>query len=259
MLQMQSGSVGHGGYALMTMCGLGLLLGMRHSTDADHVVALSTIVSQQRSIVRAALIGAFWGVGHTITIVVVGALIILLHVSIPVRLGLALEFSVGVMLVLLGLLNLTGWMHRTTHEASRFDTQLAGRAQNTGQEREARTLWREVQRLGRYHALRPIAIGLVHGLAGSAAVALLVMSTIHDPRWATAYLFIFGAGTVVGMMLMTMAMAVPLTYSSKRFGRLNEYLANASGVVSVCFGTLLIYQLGFVEGLFSRTPHWIPR
>ena len=90
-------------------------------------------------------------------------------------------------------------------------------------------------------------------------MALLVLSTIRSPMWATVYLLIFGAGTMVGMMLMTTAMAVPLAFAGDRFGRVSHFLGIASGVVSVCFGTFLVYQLGFVGGLFGSHPQWTPQ
>src|SRR6201998_416270 len=99
---------------ILFVTGLGLILGMRHSTDADHVVAISTIVSKQRSIRNAAFIGSIWGIGHTITIFIVGSLIILFGVEVPPRVGLSLEFSVALMLILLGVLNLTGVMQKVT-------------------------------------------------------------------------------------------------------------------------------------------------
>ena len=242
---------------------LGLVLGMRHSTDADHVVAISTIVSKQRSIRNAAFIGSVWGLGHTITIFIVGALIILFGVEIPPRVGLSMEFSVAVMLILLGVLNLSGVMQKVT---SYFTPAIAGRAiasrpapRDQGRTRMQGWLDHSVGRFGLYQCLRPLAIGLVHGLAGSAAVALLVLSTIHDPAWATAYLLIFGAGTMIGMMCMTAAIAVPLTFAGDRFARLSKYLATASGMVSLCFGSFLVYQLGFLGGLFTSHPQWIPR
>jgi ABC-type nickel/cobalt efflux system permease component RcnA len=242
---------------------LGLVLGMRHSTDADHVVAISTIVSKQRSIRNAAFIGSVWGLGHTITIFIVGALIILFGVEIPPRVGLSMEFSVAVMLILLGILNLSGVMQKVT---SYFTPANAGRAiasraasRDQGRTRMHGWLDQSVGRFGLYQCLRPLAIGLVHGLAGSAAVALLVLSTIHDPAWATAYLLIFGAGTMIGMMCMTAAIAVPLTFAGDRFARLSKYLGTASGMVSLCFGSFLVYQLGFLGGLFTSHPQWTPR
>jgi ABC-type nickel/cobalt efflux system permease component RcnA len=242
---------------------LGLVLGMRHSTDADHVVAISTIVSKQRSIRNAAFIGSVWGLGHTITIFIVGALIILFGVEIPPRVGLSMEFSVAVMLILLGVLNLSGVMQKVT---SYFTPAIAARAiaSRPAPRDERRTrmqgwLDQSVGRFGLYQCLRPLAIGLVHGLAGSAAVALLVLSTIHNPAWATAYLLIFGAGTMIGMMCMTAAIAVPLTFAGDRFAKMSKYLATASGMVSLCFGSFLVYQLGFLGGLFTSHPQWTPR
>lgn len=242
---------------------LGLILGMRHSTDADHVVAISTIVSKQRSVRNAALIGSVWGIGHTITIFIVGSLIILCGVEIPPRVGLSMEFSVAVMLVLLGVLNLSGVMQKI---AERFTLSSSAsidgpppRVQNAGPPRANPWLQERIGCLGVYQCLRPLVIGLVHGLAGSAAVALLVLSTIRNPVWAMIYLLIFGAGTMIGMMCMTAAIAVPLSLGGHRFGKLSQYLGVASGVVSLCFGSVLVYQLGILGGLFTGHPQWVPR
>ncbi len=233
--------------------GLGLLLGMRHSTDPDHVVAVSTIVSKQRSIRQAGLIGTIWGLGHTLTIFAVGSMIILFGVVIPPRLGLSMEFSVALMLILLGVLNLTGVMQRMTSYLTRKPLAIPTIS-------KAETLLdRSVGRFGVYQCVRPLVIGVVHGLAGSAAIALLVLSTIHSPVWATVYLLIFGAGTMVGMMCMTAAMAVPLAFAGSRFTSISRGFSVASGVVSVCFGFFLVYQLGFLGGLFTSHPQWTPR
>lgn len=243
---------------VLFVTGLGLILGMRHSTDADHVVAISTIVSKQRSIRNAALIGTVWGLGHTITIFAVGSLIILFGVEIPPRVGLSMEFSVAIMLILLGLLNLSGVMQRIV---SRFTPKLAplpSEAKGTPSN-WSRLLENPVSRLGLFQCVRPLVIGLVHGLAGSAAVALLVLSTIHNPYWATAYLLVFGFGTMIGMMSMTCVIALPLAMAGDRFARLEHYLGLASGMVSVCFGSFLVYQLGFLGGLFNSHPQWTPR
>ncbi len=244
------------------VAGLGLILGMRHSTDPDHVVAVSTIVSKQRSIRHAALIGSLWGLGHTLTIFVVGCLIILFGVVIPPRLGLSMEFSVALMLILLGVLNLTGVMQKITNRFTGGGRGESATLLTVDPLREKTKtemlLDRSVGRFGLYQCVRPLVIGIVHGLAGSAAVALLVLSTIHSPLWATIYLLIFGAGTMVGMMCMTAAMAVPLAYAGNRFTRVSHYLQVASGLVSVCFGVFLVYQLGFLGGLFTSHPQWTP-
>jgi hypothetical protein len=106
--------------------------------------------------------------------------------------------------------------------------------------------------------LRPLLIGIVHGLAGSAAVALLVLSTIKDPRWAIFYLLIFGVGTIAGMMLITLALALPFSYAGARFSWVNRGLITGSGLLSLGFGLFLAYQIGFVDGLFTSHPSWTP-
>ena len=113
--------------------------------------------------------------------------------------------------------------------------------------------------IGLYQAVRPLVVGLVHGLAGSAAVALLVLATIRDPLWAVAYLFLFGLGTVVGMMLITAVIALPFAYSAGRFAIVNRYLGLAAGLLSLGVGLFLAYQIGLVDGLFTANPQWSPK
>jgi sulfite exporter TauE/SafE len=214
--------------ALFSVLVLGFLLGMRHATDPDHVVAVTTIVSQQRSLARAARTGALWGLGHTATILLVGGAIILLKVrlsGIPPRLGLSLEFAVAVMLIVLGLLTLAGNDRRVAESTA-----------------------------------RPITIGFVHGLAGSAAVATLPqVALIPNPMWAAGYLAVFGIGTIAGMLLITVSIAAPSLLAVRRFHGLNRTLRIASGVASVGFGLFLVHRIGFVDGLFTAAPAWTPR
>ena len=253
---------------------LGLFLGMRHSTDADHVVAVSTIVSRQRSIKSSTMIGLLWGLGHTLTIFLVGSAIIVFGVVIPPRLGLSMEFSVALMLILLGVLNLTGVMRWITEHFSprevvpaeplrtvstSFASEGPGETKPKVSGRVETFLERTTGKLGLYQTVRPLFVGLVHGLAGSAAVALLVLSTIKSPLWSTAYLLVFGFGTMVGMMLMTAAISVPLVYTGNKFSRINRHLTSISGLASTAFGIFLVYHIGFVDGLFTAQAHWIPQ
>jgi high-affinity nickel-transport protein len=113
-------------------------------------------------------------------------------------------------------------------------------------------------RLGLFQVLRPVVVGIVHGLAGSAAVALLVLSTIHDPQWAVLYLLVFGIGTIGGMMLVTTALALPFSFAGHKFAWLNRSFVIGSGLLSLGFGLFVCYQIGFVGGLFTVHPHWTP-
>ncbi|MGH9204279.1 MAG: high-affinity nickel-transport family protein [Vicinamibacterales bacterium] len=215
----------------LSIVSLGFFLGMRHATDPDHVIAITTIVSRERSVKRAAWSGAVWGIGHTVTIVLVGGAIILFNVAIPARLGLLMELSVGVMLVVLGVMNVTGTTNAPKNWLSRTQVQFT----------------------------RPLAVGIVHGLAGSAAVALLVLTTIRTPAWAVAYLLVFGLGTVLGMVLVTTLMGVPFAYTSRQFSSTNRRLQLATGLISIGFGILLTYKIGYLDGLLTAAPVWVPR
>ena len=275
---------------LVSLLLLGFFLGMRHATDADHVIAIATIVSRQRTLRGSVLIGAAWGIGHTLTILAVGSAIILFGVVIPARVGLAMELAVGIMLVILGLLTLTG-MGRVLRDAIAPGRPLLEHAHAHGHDlavhdhahahgdyvhqhahgHDARDhghpadqtplarLDRTLGTLSLYQWLRPLVVGIVHGLAGSAAVALLVLAAVRDPTWAIAYLLLLGAGTVAGMMLITVALAAPFAFSWSRLPRFNWQLRVASGLISLGFGLLLIYEIGFsAGGLFTAAPSWQP-
>ena len=270
----------------LSIIALGFFLGMRHATDPDHVIAVTTIVSRERQISKSAWIGAFWGVGHTLTIFIVGAAIILFNIVIPPRIGLSMELAVGFMLILLGVINVVAFF-RTSHS----DLALARAASDPpraselvhshahshgdfihthphrhGPEEHAHSAehnpvaWmdRLLLRFKLYRPLRPLMIGIVHGLAGSAAVALLVLATIRDARWAIAYLLVFGLGTIAGMMVITMTIASSFHLARGR-QQLLRRLAVASGALSLGFGIFVAYQIIAVNGLLSAHPQWTPR
>ncbi len=275
--------------SLLAVLALGFFLGMRHATDPDHVIAVSTIVARERSPWGAAVIGAAWGIGHTLTILVVGSGIVIFKWVITPRVGLSMELAVGVMLIVLGLMNLSGILdlirgsaagaavepssphpdrtavaiaaevHSHAHRHGDYvHTHPHGHQPEAHPHNPERTpvtwLDRHLGRLRLYQLIRPLAVGVVHGLAGSAAVALLVLTTIRSPQWAVLYLGVFGVGTIVGMMLITALISVPFAYTGNRFGVLNRRLRIASGVISLAFGLFIAYRIGFVEGLFTGTP-----
>ena len=267
--------------SLPAVCVLGFFLGMRHATDSDHVLAVTTIVSRYRTTAGAAMIGALWGVGHTITILVVGAGIVLLGWVIPPRVGLSLELSVAVMLTVLGLMNLTGVLQRITESVAPpadppgtvhahphphgdyVHTHIHGHAPeahpHAPEQSPLARLDRRLVGFGLYQAARPLIVGVVHGLAGSAAVALLVLTAIGNTAWSILYLLVFGAGTIAGMMLITAGIAWPFVFAGARFARLPQRLRLVSGVIGLVVGLTLAYRVGVVDGLFGAQPRWTPR
>ena len=202
--------------ATLTLLALGFLLGMRHATDPDHVVAVTTIVARRRSVLASSFVGAAWGLGHTLTILLVGGGMVLFEIVVPPRAFLAAELGVAVMLVALGFANLR------RPRAAPTDSNA-----------------------------RPFVVGTVHGLAGSGALVALGAPLVADPRWSIAALLCFGLGTVAGMMLVTGIIAVPARYATARYAGAGHWLRIASGVTSVVFGLLLAHHVGVVEGLFA--------
>ncbi len=268
---------------------LGLILGMRHATDPDHVIAVTTILSRERRLAVAARIGVVWGLGHTLTVLIVGAAIIVFKIAIPTRLGLSMEFAVAIVLILLGAGAAAGLVRnaatRTFGDSLRDERMVVhthahahdggvhahphvhvGAHEDAHEDDDDAThhdhriaLDAPPTFAARRPLLRSFAVGLVHGLAGSAAIALLVLSAIPDPMWATLYLAIFCVGTIIGMALITTAIATPFIAVSKRASWIHQGLVTGSGLLSFCFGLFLAYQIGFVDHLFSGAATWIPQ
>jgi hypothetical protein len=197
-----------------------LMLGMRHATDSDHIVAVTAIASGERSVAKATWLGAMWGFGHTLTLLLVGGAIIAFRITFTPRIGLSMEFAVAVMLMVLGVLNLLEIRPRSASVS----------------------------------LSRPFLVGIVHGLAGSAAAVLIILPLIPDPRWAALYLLVFGLGTVVGMTLITLSIAAPSFLLAARMSGMQRSLRLASGAVSLIFGVYLAHKVGFADGSFLSEP-----
>jgi sulfite exporter TauE/SafE len=235
---------------LFTIVAIGFLLGMRHATDPDHVIAVTTIVTREHDVKRSAWIGVAWGIGHTLTILAVGGAIILFRITLPPRVGLGMEMAVAVMLVVLGLKSLGGLFASPIPSPARAHVHSHD---------HAALMDRWLQRFRAYKLVRPLMVGIVHGLAGSAAVALLVLSTIPSLNWSLAYLAVFGVGTIVGMMLITLTIGSTFAYGQRRFAHIGRHFGVAAGLISLVFGVFIAYQIGFVHGLFLGNATWIPR
>ncbi|WP_437567424.1 high-affinity nickel-transport family protein [Sorangium sp. So ce542] len=233
---------------------LGFSLGIRHATDADHVIAVATIVSRVRSLGVALLIGAMWGLGHTVTLMLIGGGILLFGLVVPPHVGLAMELTVALMLIGLGAYHLL----RIYRAVRRGEPQAPSAEHHDGHRHGVGWADRVFGGSRLYVSLRPLLIGVVHGVAGSAAVALLVLTTVHDPRWGLGYIALFGAGTIAGMMLITGMLAVPFAYTGARFGGMHRALGAAAALLSVGFGLFLAYDISIGSGLFTATPQWTP-
>ncbi|MDT4954661.1 MAG: hypothetical protein QOJ02_2799 [Acidobacteriota bacterium] len=226
----------------------GFVLGLKHAVEVDHLAAVSTIVSERKSLLSSLLVGGLWGVGHTISLLIAGFFVILLHVEISERVALFLEFCVGLMLVVLGanaLRKLWRGGHFHIHAHSH-----GGRAHVHPHihDREAETDAHTHH--GYQSSMRPLFVGMVHGLAGSAALMLLVLSTISSPLVGFAYIIIFGVGSIGGMMMMSALVSLPLYLTATRFTRANLMMRGLAGLFSLSFGLFVIYQIGVAGNLF---------
>jgi ABC-type nickel/cobalt efflux system permease component RcnA len=231
--------------------GLGFLLGLKHATEADHLVAVTTIVSEQRSVARSALVGATWGVGHTAALLAAGVVVILLEVTIPTRVAAALEFAVALMIVLLGsrVLYLAlckrrrvhvhahthdGHTHTHLHFHEQRDAHAANAVHSPSHERHRG-----------FGGWRPLFVGAVHGLAGSAALTLLILTEVlrnGSRALGLAYLLIFGVGSIGGMMLMSALISLPFVFTASRFTRVDAPVRMLTGLLSVAFGIYYAWQ-----------------
>ena len=232
----------------ISVLSLGFVLGLKHALDADHLVAVTTIVSEKRGLFSSAIIGAVWGLGHTAALLAVGIVVLLLQTQIPERVAQTMEFAVAIMLVLLGAnllrkIFLGKELHMHAHQhGGHFH------AHPHVHERA------EADEPHTHHGLqvsgRPFFIGLVHGMAGSAALMLLVLATIPSPIIGLLYIAIFGIGSVGGMLLMSAAISLPFAFTANKFLRLNFAVRALAGVFSIAFGIFMMYEIGFVDGLF---------
>jgi ABC-type nickel/cobalt efflux system permease component RcnA len=221
--------------SFISILALGFALGLKHAVEADHLAAVTTIVSERRSLWSASLVGGFWGVGHTISLFIVGALVVFLKLQIDEKTEGYLESGVGVMLVLLGANALykllrgdKPHLHKHTHDGKphiHLHTHEKA-AKNT------------------HHKLtiRSVVVGMIHGLAGSAALMLLIVPTIASPLTAMLFILVFGVGSIGGMMLMSLLVGLPLHFTASRFLQINFVLRCLAGVVSCILGALIIHE-----------------
>jgi len=226
----------------------GFVLGLKHAVEADHLAAVSVIVSERKSFWSSALVGGLWGVGHTLSLLVAGVAVIVFHVKLDESAERALEFTVGLMLVALGANALRrlargGRVHLHAHRHGGRE-HIHPHIHDDSPEPNPHT----------HHGLRlgprPLLVGMMHGLAGSAALTLLVLSTISSPAVGLLYLFVFGVGSAGGMMLMSALFGLPVYLSAARFARAHLAVRGLAGLFSLSLGLFTVYEVGYVNGLF---------
>ncbi|MBI2850119.1 MAG: sulfite exporter TauE/SafE family protein [Chloroflexi bacterium] len=265
--------------SVWSVLALGLLLGIRHAFDTDHLVAVTTIVSEYRNPLRAIWIGVSWGLGHTTTLFLAGVVLLLLDVQMPERLALLFEFLVGIMLILLGtqaflsLRRLEIHAHPHQHENGETDLHEHFHIHGAADEHSHRPLgrWEKLSKLliagitpgesqpaaesaGKalkpFFRLKSYLVGIVHGMAGSAALMLMVLASIESTVTGAMYILLFGLGTVVSMGLVSIFISLPFSVSG-RLPRLNRAIQAITGTISILFGLWLMYQVGIIEGLLT--------
>ena len=231
---------------------LGLLLGSKHSLDPDHVVAVSTIVSEYRNPLRSFWVGVSWGLGHTTTLLIIGIVIIALRLTIPERMALLFEFAVGVMLVALGAQVIYSFRKKKVHQhAHGHEDEAHQHFHSHAQSRDHTPEHHDTHGIGKpFLRKKSYLVGTVHGVAGSAALTLLVLASIESPIVGLAYILLFGLGSVLSMGIMTVIIGLPFVVSAGRLPNLNRTIQFVVGTLSILFGGFLMYQIGIVDGLF---------
>jgi len=238
---------------VLALLGLGLVFGLKHATEVDHVVAVSTIVSEHRNVFRSALVGGLWGVGHTAALLFVGVVVLLFRAAIPAQMANWLEFGVALMIIGLGVLALTRalqrrsdfHLHKHTHD---------GQAHVHVHFHETPTQHDQAQSTRHTHAIssigiKPVLVGTMHGLAGSGAITLLVLTQIESPWVGMVYLAVFGIGSIVGMLIMSGLIGLPFAMTSRNLTGLHHRLQAAAAGLSIAFGLWYAYQTGLASGL----------
>tara|TARA_R110002096_G_scaffold245529_1_gene437761 strand:+ start:2166 stop:2873 length:708 start_codon:yes stop_codon:yes gene_type:complete len=222
---------------------LGILIGMRHAFEADHVAAVASLVSSNQSLRDSIKQGAIWGLGHTLTLFIFGSIVILMDTSMPERIALGLEFIVGIMLIVLGIDVIRRLMKNKVHFHSH--------KHESGEEHfHAHSHKGEIKHNSNEHRhehnrsfpLRALLVGLMHGMAGSAALILLVLQTVKSPLTGLLYMLLFGVGSLIGMAVLSAIIAIPLQYSSRGLTWLHHGFHIVIGFTTIILGSTLTYE-----------------
>jgi ABC-type nickel/cobalt efflux system permease component RcnA len=235
-----------GSLSMMAVLSIGLVFGLKHATEVDHVVAISTIVSRHKNIFHSAIVGALWGAGHTAALVVVAAIVLSLRIAVPESVSGWLELGVAIMIVGLGISALRQALKKNAH-VHVHQHNHDGLSHTHIHFHENETQHQPALRSQHSHALsslgwKPILIGMMHGLAGSGALMLLVLTQISSPWLGFLYVATFGLGSIVGMLVMSGLIGLPFAFSSRKLTHLHQGLQTVAAVFSICFGLWYAYK-----------------
>jgi sulfite exporter TauE/SafE len=228
----------------LTVLGLGFILGLRHALDADHLAAVSTVLAERPSWRASGLVGLSWGIGHTLVLLFMGAIVLILRVPIPEPLAIAAEGLVGLMLVLLGgllgvkLIRERWHLHPHDHDGKRH---VHLHSHSYSYDHAHAHWWRD--------SVRPLCIGMAHGLAGSAALLLLVVASAETVAEGLLYIAVFGCGSILGMMVIGLVLSLPVVYSLRLGRPLFLAVQGVASAGSIALGCSIIYRIVSGESL----------
>jgi ABC-type nickel/cobalt efflux system permease component RcnA len=234
----------------LTLLLLGFVIGMRHAVEGDHVAAVASLATRSRSLADTVRQGAAWGLGHTLTLFAFGSVVLVLDLVMPQPMAQILELAVGVMLILLGMDVLRRLVQQRIHFHLHHhsDGEVHFHAHSHNGERI-----HDVRRHSHEHPegfpVRALFVGLMHGMAGSAALILLTVQTVQSPLLGLLYILLFGIGSMLGMALLSFAIAIPLSYSARGMTWLHNGLQGVVGVLTIGIGSMLVYEMAWTEHL----------
>jgi len=241
-------------WSLIAVVAIGLGFGLKHATEVDHIVAVSTIVSEHRTLWRSTLVGALWGMGHTASLVAVGVVVLVLRVTIPDWVASWLEFGVALMIIGLGASALIRSLHK------RRDFHLHRHQHDGVSHVHIHFHEHETEHAGpvtaHSHAIsivgrKPFLVGAMHGLAGSAALMLWVVAQTNSLITGMIYLCIFGIGSILGMVFMSGLVGLPFMFTSRRLSGVHYSLQTLAGIISIAFGLWYAYATGLITELWN--------
>jgi ABC-type nickel/cobalt efflux system permease component RcnA len=243
-----------GSFNLLAVLTIGLVFGLKHATEVDHVVAISTIVSRHKNVFRSALVGALWGAGHTASLLIVGVIVLSLRIAIPEQVSGWLEFGVAVMIIALGVSAL--WRAvRTNSEVHLHQHSHDGLSHTHVHFHEHENKHIPTTQAAHSHAVsrigwKPVLVGMMHGFAGSGALTLLVLTQISSSLIGFLYMATFGLGSIAGMLLMSGLIGLPFAFTSGKLTYLHQGLQTLAAVFSICFGIWYAFRAGAGASLF---------